>query len=227
MNLLTKESLEAKTKEVEGLREDLTRKVEDLEHVIGERNALREDVQRQRMNGALSMAGGLGQMPVIAMKADGTAEQPELAEAYTKLVEDFSDHNRFLIQALDDLSKREQELAAVQEEVQRYKEDMDVLRVQQVLLYKEHTSKVGGLDSELKKVNKAWTEEKEQRKVEFAKATRAFGLLDEMKSPDKTPDEERRLRLEAERRVIVLQAEQDVAERVVQIKREEEQDLRK
>ena len=43
-----------------------------------------------------------------------------------------ADNPHNLKQVLDDLSKREEELAATGEELTRYKEDLGVLRVQQV-----------------------------------------------------------------------------------------------
>ncbi|KAJ1484060.1 hypothetical protein T484DRAFT_1894999 [Baffinella frigidus] len=243
---VTKERLTGKEREAELLRDDLQRKVTDLEHVTAERNKLRDEVQRARFNSGL---GGAAPAPVVVMApAPGAggggggggaaasehdaAKAQEAAVAYRRAQQEMGDLNAYLIQVLDDLSKREEELAATGEELARYKEDLGVLRVQQVLLYKEHTGRVAGLETEVAKLVRQWNEEKHRADLEASKATSALEKLlslSQQVQGSGGPAEVVRMQkdlVEAERRVILLQADHDMTDRVSQVRKEEEHELR-
>ena len=228
---VTKERLAARERETELLREDLARKTQDLDHAVAERNRLRDEVQRTRFNSGF---GGAAPAPlVVAAPADGldAGKAQDMAAAYRKQQQELGDLNAYLIQALDDLSKREEELSAAGGELARYKEDLGVLRVQQVLLYKEHTGKVAGLEQEVAKLVKQWNDEKHRADLEASKASNALerlASLSQLVQGGGQPEVARVQRelVEAERKIILLQADHDMSDRVAQVRKEEEHELR-
>ncbi len=238
LQIITSERLEARDKEIEGLRTDLDRKNQDLDHVVAERNKMRDELQRIRMNSGIGGMTGLSNMPVVQLVAaqqkpkaeagtqDGASkdDSKDLTQAYASAMQQVGDMNAFLIQTLDDLSKRESELKVLQEEVARYKEDFGVLRMQQVLLCKEHVQKVGELEKERAQLLKQHADEKLRADVESNKAAASLQKLDEIAKL--TPEGMQQNLADAERNLILMQADNDVYERIVRIKKEEEQQLR-
>lgn len=165
--VMTKDKLSGREAEVERLQDDLHRKTQDLVEVRSERDKAREELRRTRMNAALvpqvaapvpasdGMAGG-----------DGGKAAQDVQAKYTKALQEMGELNAYLIQTLDEINKKDDELGAVHDELRRYKEDLNMLRVQQVLLYKEHSGKTNKLESEVARLLHQWTEEKHRADVE-------------------------------------------------------------
>lgn len=274
LQTVTEERLKSREHELESLRADLDRKSEDLTHVVAERNRMRDELHRARMNSGMSMGGagmampgmgmmqapvgggsagmgggggggGAGGMSAVASEhsqsqpsgmqgagggaSGGNIEQQQqagqnLQQSYAMAMQQIGDLNAFLIQTLDDLSKREEELQAMKGEVERYKEDFGVMRMQQVLLYKEHATTVGDLEKEKTRLVKQWEAEKNRADAASSKASAAMLRLEAIDGA--SPDSVQAMLREAESRAIILQADQDVFERIVRTKKEEEAELR-
>ena len=224
---MTKDRLSGREQEVERLQDDLNRKTQDLVELRSERDKAREELRRSRMNAAM-----MPEAPPAAPAAsaalpgqEGGKEAEDLQGKYTKAVQETGELNAFLIQILEEVGKKDDELAAVHDELRRYKEDLNMLRMQQLMLYKEHAAKTKKLETESVKHHKKWTEEKKRADDESRRAGDALERLSALS--DMTKDDELKKRLiEAERAIVLLQAEQDTSERVLKVKRTEEAELR-
>ena len=215
--VVTKDKLTGRESEVERLQDDLHRKTQDLVEVRAERDTVREEVRRARMNAALQPEAA----PPLLQPAYGGAAQgggdgggkaaQDLHANYTKVLNEMGELNAYLIQTLDEMSKKDDELGAVHTELKRYKEDLNMLRVQQVLLYKEHVAKTKTLETESTKLLKQWTEEKYRADVESTKASSALQRLRTL-GENSSADELKKRLIEAERGIILLQADQDMSE---------------
>jgi len=214
--VVTKDKLTGRESEVERLQDDLHRKTQDLVEVRAERDTVREEVRRARMNAALQPEAA----PPLSQPAYGGAAQgggdggkaaQDLQANYTKVLNEMGELNAYLIQTLDEMSKKDDELGAMHTELKRYKEDLNMLRVQQVLLYKEHVAKTKTLETESTKLLKQWTEEKYRADVESTKASSALQRLRTL-GENSSADELKKRLIEAERGIILLQADQDMSE---------------
>jgi chromosome segregation ATPase len=208
------------------LRDDLKRKNEDLDQAVAERNVLRKELQQARMNSSLSLSrvlqisavGRVGNDGKFVPDSDGdTIDSGELMNL-------IADLNAHLIEALDHLSKREDEVTSLEAELQRYSEDVGVLRLQQVMLYKEHTERVGALENDVKKYLKEWTKATDQGKLEAAKASAALEKLALLSSSSLS--QERQYAIDAERKIIVLESERDELSRSNEAIKQELAELR-
>ena len=226
---MTKDKLSGREAEVERLQDDLHRKTQDLVEVRSERDKARDELRRTRMNAAMmpeAPAPAAAPASDPASSGGGGAKAAQDVQAkYNKALQEMGELNAYLIQTLDEINKKDDELGAVHDELRRYKEDLNMLRVQQVLLYKEHSAKTKKLETESAKLLKHWTEEKHRAEVESSKSSAALQRLKALEDSLSADDIKRRL-VETERGMILLQADQDMSERVINTKRKEEMELR-
>ncbi len=207
---MTKDRLLGREQEVERLQDDLNRKTQDLVELRSERDKARDELRRSRMNAAMMPEAP----PHVAFGRDEPAERDgggkaseDLQGKYTKAMNEMGELNAFLIQTLEEIGKKDDELAAVSDELRRYKEDLNMLRMQQLLLYKEHAAKTRKLEADSVKHHKKWAEEKKRADDESRRAGNALERLNALK--DMTSNDELKTRLiEAERAIVLLQAEQ-------------------
>ena len=219
-------NLENCEKDLAILRDDLKRKSEDLDRALTERDSLRKELQHSRLNSSLSLSRVLQFSAVGRVGSDGKFVKDSEGDVVdsSELMTLVTDLNAHLIEALDNLSKREEEVTALEAELHKYSEDMAVLRVQQVILYKEHTQRIGTLENEANKHLKEWTQAAERANLEAAKATAAmekFATLSTLGS-----SEERKYAIDAERKLIVLESERDELLRASEALGQEQAELR-
>ena len=226
----TKDKLTSRESEVERLQDDLHRKTEDLVEVRLERDQARDELRSMRMNAAMMPAAPPPSATPAAVvglagAGDGGEKAKDLQANYQKAVQEMGELNSFLIQTLDEMNKKDDQLVAVHDELRLYKEDLNMLRTQQVLLYKEHSAKTKKLETDAAKLLKQWTEERHRADVESNKASGALQRLKVLEDALGPEDVKKRL-VETERSIILLQADQDMSQRIVSTKRKEEVEMR-
>uniref|UniRef100_A0A7S0I2Y2 C2 domain-containing protein n=1 Tax=Hanusia phi TaxID=3032 RepID=A0A7S0I2Y2_9CRYP len=233
---IAKERIDSRESEIRRLNEDLTRKTEDLVEVRSERDDARDQLKKIRMNvGIAPTQVSLQPTRSIPTPQKISKEAPSLQtaelvsqeshEVVQKLNQEIGNLNAYLIQTLDDLGNREDELAKSKEEMKRNREDLDVIKTQQLLIYKEYAQKVGGLESEIEVLKKKLASEKDKSDQESKKAFSALRKFQDL-SENLHPDDLKRKLIESERNLIMIQADQDTADRVAKLKSEEARQLR-